>query len=57
MEQHLWIVGEFIDQTDSVWTSHDFAISRAAELDAGNGCEDYSWISEFITNTPEGYVC
>lgn len=56
MEQHVWIVGEFVDQTDSVWTDRDLAIDRAAELDRGNGCEDYSWIHEFVTNKSEGWV-
>jgi len=56
MKTYVWIVNEFTDVVESVWSSKDLAISRAAELDAANGCEDYSLIQAYLLDMPDGIV-
>lgn len=55
MNNHIYIVYEFIDMLDSVWTTRDLAEIRASGLDRENE-GDYSHICEYITDCAEGYV-
>jgi len=56
MNGHVWLVFVYADIPDSIWTTRELAITRAAELDMYNECLDLSTIDEFILDEPEGFV-
>ena len=56
MNGHVWLVFVYADVPDSVWTTRELAITRAAELDRDNNCLNFSIIDEFILDKLEGFV-
>jgi len=56
MNSHVWLVFVYADVPDSIWTTRELAITRAAELDRDNDCLNFSIIDEFILDKPEGFV-